>query len=114
LIFLLIDVLFGLSIRITFLDAHIAFKMVYYGFCMACFLSMVWKPKLTVLIGAVESLVTLVALIIVMGLRVMVPTDRMLEAGAGFVTMPELLNFIIAGSIAYVAWSHGLRALHRT
>ena len=72
---------------------------------------MVWKPTLTVAIGAVESLVTLVSLIVVMGLRVMVPNDRMLESGAGLVTMPEILNFIIAGGIAYIAWTQGMQTM---
>ena len=111
LIFLLLDVVLGLSIRISFLDANNTFRMLYYGFCMACFLVMVWKPALTVAIGAVESLVTLVSLIVVMGLRVMVPNDRMLESGAGLVTMPEILNFIIAGGIAYIAWTQGMQTM---
>lgn len=114
LVFLLLDIVFGLSIRIAFLDTNTAFKMAYYGFCVACFLLMVWKPNFTILIGAAESLVTLVALIVVMGLRVMVPTDQVLESGAGIVTTPELLNFVIAGGIAYIAWSQGLQALHRS
>ena len=114
LVFLLLDVVFGISIRITFLDAHTSFRMLYYGFCMVCFLLMLWKPYLTVLIGAVESLVTLIALIIVTGMRVMVPSDQMLESGVGMVTAPQILNFIIAGSIAYIAWSQGLQALHRS
>jgi len=111
LVFLLLDVVFGLSIRIAFLDANNTFRMLYYGFCMLCFLVMIWKPALTVLVGAVESLITLLALIVVMGLRVMVPTDQMLESGTGIVTMPEVLNFVIAGSIAYIAWSGGMQEL---
>lgn len=113
LLFLLLDVIFGISIRIAFLDTHTSFKMLYYGFCMVCFLLMIWKPYLAVLIGAVESLVTLVALIVVMGMRVMVPTDEMLESATVIITMPQILNFIIAGSIAYIAWSQGLQALRR-
>ena len=108
LIFLLIDVVFGLSIRAAFLDAHTAFRMGYYAFCMGCFILMVWKPALTMLIGAVESAVTLASLIIVMGLRVMVPTDQMLETGG--ITVSELVNFMIAGGIAYIA---GLREYRR-
>lgn len=111
LVFLLLDVVLGLSIRISFLDANNTFRMLYYGFCMLCFLLMIWKPALTVVIGAVESLLTLVALILVMGLRVMVPTDQMLETGAGIVTAPQILNFVLAGSMAYMAWTGGMQQL---
>ena len=111
LVFLLLDVVFAISIRAAFLDTHTTFRMLYYGFCMACFLLMMWKPALTVLLGTVESLVTLVALILVTGMRVMVTTDEMIESGTGFVTPSELLNFAIAGSIAYVAWTSGAKKL---
>jgi len=114
LVFLLLDVVFGVSIRIAFLDAHTSIRMLYYGFCMLCFVLMWWKPGLTVLIGAIESLVTLVALITMMGLRVLVPTDQMMSTGEGVVTASQMINFIIAGGIAYIAWSQGMRALHRS
>ena len=110
-VFLLLDVALGLSIRISFLDAHTTFKMLYYGFCMLCFVLMMWKPAFTVPISAIESLVTLVSLIVVMGMRVMVPSDPLLETGARLVTMPELLNFVIAGGISYVAWNQGMRSM---
>ena len=62
-------------------------------------------------VGVVESLATLVALIINMALRSMIVTDAMLETGAGFVTMPEIVNFLIAGGAAYVSWVRGVNAL---
>ncbi|MDH3265747.1 MAG: hypothetical protein OEM25_02170, partial [Gammaproteobacteria bacterium] len=71
----------------------------------------IWRPAWTELIGAFESLVTLVALIFGMGMRTLVPTDRMLESAAGLVTRQEIINFVLAGSIAYVAWRHGISRL---
>jgi hypothetical protein len=112
-LFLLLDLVFHYSIRVTFLDFATEFRMLYYGFCMLCFLVMVWKPGLTVLLGAIESLLALSALILVMGMRVMVPTDQMLETGAGAVTLREIINFIIAGGIAYVAWGSSMQQLSR-
>jgi len=110
-LFLLLDLVFHFSVRVTFLDISTGFRMLYYGFCMLCFLVMVWKPALTALIGAVESVLTLSALIIVMGLRVMVPADPTLETGAGVVTAREIINFVLAGGIAYVAWGSNMQEL---
>lgn len=110
-LFLLLDLVFHFSVRATFLDTSTGFRMLYYGFCMLCFLVMVWKPALTALIGAVESVLTLSALIIVMGLRVMVPADPTLETGASAVTAREIINFVLAGGIAYVAWGSSMQAL---
>lgn len=111
LLFLLLDLVFSFSIRATFFDANTSLRMLYYAFCMLCFLVMVWKPALSALIGAVESVVTLSALILVMGIRVMVPTDPMLETGAGAVTAREIGNFILAGGIAYIAWGNNMKEL---
>jgi hypothetical protein len=41
----------------------------------------------------------------------MVVTDTMLETGTGFVTMPEIVNFIIVGGAAYVSYAQGAKAL---
>lgn len=111
LVFLLLDLGFQFSVRATFLDSSTGLRLLYYGFCMLCFLVMAWKPALTALIGAVESVVTLSALIIAMGVRVMVPADPMLETGADVVTARELMNFVLAGGIAYVAWGSNMQQL---
>lgn len=110
-LFLLLDLVFHYSVRATFLDTSTGFRMLYYGFCMLCFAVMIWKPALTALVAAVESVLTLSALIIVMGLRVMVPTDPTLETGADFVTSREIINFVLAGGMAYVAWGSSMQKL---
>jgi hypothetical protein len=35
----------------------------------------------------------------------------MLETGVGFVTTPEIVNFVISGSIAWFSWQRGMTAL---
>jgi len=110
-LFLLLDLAFSFSIRATFFDANTSLRMLYYGFCMLCFLVMVWKPALSALIGAIESVVTLSALIVAMGVRVMVPTDPMMETGEGAVTAREVVNFVLAGGVAYIAWGNNMKEL---
>ena len=34
-----------------------------------------------------------------------------IETGQGYVTLPELFNFLLAGSILYFAWVRGAREL---
>jgi len=72
---------------------------------------MLWRPAWSVLISAFESLVTLSALIINMGMRTLLVSDRVLETGAGFITMPEIYNFLISGGVAYIAWIKGINRL---
>lgn len=86
-------------------------RAAYYGVCFTCLGLMLWRPAWTALISAFESLVTLSALIISMGMRTLLVTDRVLETGAGLVTMPEIYNFLISGSVAYIAWVKGINRL---
>jgi len=109
--FLVLDYAMGFNIRVAFLESYPVARIAYYGVCFTCLALMLWRPAWTVLISAFESIVTLSALIIGMGMRTLLVTDRMLETGAGLVTMPEVYNFIISGSIAYVAWVRGINSL---
>ena len=46
-----------------------------------------------------------------MALRSMIVTDQMLDTGAGFVSVEEVVNFAIVGTAAYVSWLRRLSAL---
>ena len=110
-VFLLLDYAIGFNIRIAFLESYTEARLAYYGVCFACLGLMLWRPAWTVLISAFESLVTLSALIIGMGMRTLLVTDRVLDTGSGLITMPEIYNFMISGGIAYVAWVKGINRL---
>ena len=112
-LFLLLDYFFGVDIRLAFLDASDTARLAYYSFCLACFAAMLWRPRWTVAIGAFESLITLAAMIIYMALRVMGLGTGTLEPGQDVVTVPEVVNFLISGGIAYVAWARGVAELTR-
>ena len=109
--FLLLDYGFGLNVRIAFLDTLPAARMAYYGICFACLGLMIWRPSWTTFIGTFESLVTLIALIFGMAVRVMIPNDAIFEENAAFVSAQEIINFIISGSVAYFTWIRGLKTL---
>ena len=110
-LFLSLDYGFGINVRIAFLETAPGLRRGYYGVLFACLALVLWRPTWGRLVGTVESLATLAALIINMALRSMLITDDMLETGAGFVTMSEIVNFAIAGTAAYVAWLRGMTAL---
>jgi hypothetical protein len=77
---------------------------------MSLFGLMLWRLALSNAMGAAESLLTLSLLIITMALRVMIVADEMIEEGRGLVTVRELLNFGIAGTITYVSLLRGILA----
>lgn len=110
-LFLSLDFGFGINVRIAFLETTPGLRLGYYGVLFACLALVLWRPTWSRLVGTVESLATLVALIINMALRSMLISVEMLETGRGFVTIQEVVNFVIAGGIAYFAWTRGLSAL---
>ena len=109
--FLLLDFVAGVNVRVAFLESLPGARVAYYAICFVCLALMIWRPAWTTLIATFESLTTLVALTFSMSLRVMIPTDAIFEENAPFVTYQEIVNFIVSGSMAYIAWIKGLKAL---
>ncbi len=110
-LFLLLDYGLGINVRVAFLDSLPTARVAYYGICFACLALMLWRPGWTTLIGTFESLVTLIALIFSMAIRVMIPNDAIFEENAAFVSIQEVFNFLISGSMAYYSWTKGLKQL---
>ena len=110
-VFLALDYGLGINIRVAFLDEFPGARATYYGICFTCLALMVWRPGWAALIGTFESLVTLIALILSMAVRVVVPNDAIFEENAAIVTVQEIINFLISGSVAYLAWVKGLKSL---
>lgn len=107
-IFVVLDYLLDFNIRLMFLDGWPGWRAVYYGVCFGFFGLMLWRPSWSSYIAATESLLTLSLLIISMAMRVMIVTDEMIEEVRGFVTVRELLNFAIAGTISYISLMRGV------
>ena len=100
--FLLLDFGAGLNLRLAFLEPWPGARVAYYGICFFCLALMLWRPRWTVLVGTFESLVTLVALILGMAIRVMIPNNAIFAENVSIVTLPEIANFLISGSVATI------------
>jgi len=112
-LFLLLDYLGGINVRIAFLDPWPAWRSLYYLACFGCFGVIAWRPGLTTLVTTVESLLTLAALITSMGVRVMTVSGSVLTSSPDIVTAEEILNFAIVGFIAWYGWFRGAEALKK-
>ncbi len=110
-LFLLLDYGFDINVRVAFLESLPAARVSYYGLCFGCLGLILLRPAWATLIGTIESLVTLIALILSMGVRVMVPNDVIFGENAAIVTVQEVINFVISGSMAYLSWVKGSKEL---
>lgn len=106
--FVALDAGWHVNVRLAFLDGAPGWRGVYYAVCIGCAGMMLWRPDLSTLVGGVEGIVTLTALILNLASRsMMIGADAFRP-----VTPEEVLNFLLAGTFAYIAWSRGLKALH--
>lgn len=110
-LFVTLDFGFDVNVRAAFLESAPGLRLVFYVVLFACFALILWRPALSNVVGLVESVVTLAALIINLALRSMMITHDVLATSAGPVTMAEIANFLIAGGAAYVSYTQGLRWL---
>jgi hypothetical protein len=110
-LFLLLDFVLGVNVRVAFLEPFPMARLAYYLICFVLFALMLWRPGWALLIGTIESLFAVVALTFSMALRVMIVTDEMIQTGVGFVTTEEIFNYLIVGGIAYFSWALGLKSL---
>lgn len=111
LIFIILDYFFGINVRLAFLEAWPGIRALYYFLCFFCLGLMFWRPDWSLWIGTIESALALSLLIVTMGVRVMTVSEQLLVTGTGLVTMSEIMNFMIVGMAAWVAWMRGIAAL---
>ncbi len=111
-VFLVLDFAVGVNVRLAFLADLPVLRVAWYAVCFGCFALMVWRPGWSEVIGAFESLVTLVALIIGVGMQVLLSADRAID-GQQVLNLQHVINFLLAGGIAYIAWFRGITALFR-
>jgi len=110
-VFLLLDYVLGINIRLASLDTLPGWRAAYYVVCFGCLGLLMWRPAWSLWVTTTESLLTLSMLIISMGARVFTVSDAMLETGTGVVTGEEIVNFIIAGGAAWIAYTRGSLAI---
>jgi hypothetical protein len=110
-IFLLLDSLLGINLRVAFLDACAGWRATYYLLCFACLVLIVGRPMLAARVATTESLIARAALIISVGVGVLSIPDALLDGGGVVLSAEEIVNFAIAGGAAWLGWHRGSLAI---
>lgn len=116
-VFVLLDYVGGVSVRVAVLDSMPFYKNLYYGFCILCGVGVFALPWLTPVVALFESsanfLMTVLAVFLPY-IRFATETDDFLTADlpatAGF-DAPYVVNVILAGGIAILGFHGSLRAI---
>ncbi len=113
LLFVILDYLLNINVRLAFLEAWPGMRALYYLLCFVCLGLMTWRPGWSPWIGTLESALALSLLILTMGVRVTSVSEQMLDGGTGLVTVSEIMNFMIVGGAAWLAYTRGMVDLRR-
>ncbi len=112
--FLLLDLAVGVNVRVAFLAGDWPLRAAYYGICLVCLALILWRPAWAAVVGAFESLLTLAALITRFGTRAILASDAALAGREPPLSIDAVINFLLAGGIAYLAWTRGMAAFRES
>ncbi len=110
-VFVAMDFWLHFNVRSAFFAESPGLRAIYYLICFAILVAIVLKPHAARLLCLIDSIFVLSALIISTASRILIVTDDMLETGRGLVTMPEMLNFMLSGTFAYITYRSSLAAV---
>jgi hypothetical protein len=116
-LFILLDYVWGISIRVTMFDSMPQYKKLYYGSCILCGVFLYAVPKLTPVVALFDSsinfLITVMA-VFMPYINFITKTDDFLTAKlptvAGFDT-PHIVNILLAGAIAILGFHGSIQML---
>ena len=116
-LFIWLDYLVGINVRVVVLDTMPLYKNLYYGFCILCGIGMFVLPRCTPLVALFESSINILMVVLAVFMpyiQTVMQSDNILdsewEAASAF-TIPHAVNLILARTIAVIAFHGSLRAL---
>ncbi|MHC4727600.1 MAG: hypothetical protein ACYS17_10280 [Planctomycetota bacterium] len=105
-VFILIDYIFGINIRVAALDSAPTYKILYYGFCILCGVCIFIIPRYSAVVALFESTINIIMLVVGFFLQYMQTITGMMDdvIGTDFkavensLTFESITNFAIVGS----------------
>ena len=116
-LFILLDYVGGLSVRAAVLDSMPMYKNLYYGFCIFCAVIMYFHPQFTAVVTLFESSIIVLFTVLSVFLpyiRFIMQADDVLNENwdiASAFSIPRIVNLMLAGTIAIVAFHGSIDAL---
>ena len=116
LLFILLDYLLGINIRVSALDTLPLQKNAYYGFCIICALCIYIFPKYSPLVALFESAINIIMIIFLLFLPYvrLISQDDILGEGwqaAESFSLQSIFNLILAANVAGFALKESINRL---
>jgi hypothetical protein len=115
-LFILLDYLLGINVRVSALDAMPLYKYAYYGFCILCGLCMYISPRYSPIIALLESAINYVLMILLLltpYIRCLMQEDIIGEGWQNVeaLTAQQIINLLIAALVAAYAFKASINKL---
>jgi hypothetical protein len=117
-VFVLLDYVWGINVRVAVLDAALQQKNLYYGFCVVCGVVMFLWPQSTPLVALGESAIN----VLMTALAILLPYMRNLQQvatidgdwkAAETFGVEGVTNLLMSGVIAAIAFHQSLNVIGR-
>ena len=112
--FIFVDYLWGVSVRVSALDSWPVYKNVYYGLCVLCGVSMYVVPRYTAVVALFESIINFTMIMLclfVPYVRNILFVDDILDADFKTMGGPSIVNLFIVGSCAALIFQTSLEII---
>ena len=120
-LFILLDYIWGVNVRVSALDSMPVYKNLYYGFCILCGVCMYFVPRYSAVVTLFESIINfgmIVFSIFMPYIRNMIYAEDILNAD--FKAMEEAINaqsianLVIVGSFVVLTFHKSIRTIQES
>jgi hypothetical protein len=114
-VFLVIELLWGVSFRVPFFITSSLARCVYYGFCLSCGGACYFRPGITFFVGLVESTINVVLLFVGFGSVLLNVITNAMEFGEASQTflIKSAISFAVTGIIWIACFKYSLSIFER-
>jgi len=114
-VFLIIELLWGISFRVPFFITSPLVRCVYYGFCLSCGGVCYFRPGITFFVGLIESTINVVLLFVGFGLVLLNVITNAMEFGGASQTflIKSVISFAVTGTIWIACFKYSLNIFEK-
>ncbi|MHC4594605.1 MAG: hypothetical protein ACYS9C_09495 [Planctomycetota bacterium] len=118
-LFILLDYIWGVNVRVNVLDSTPLYKSLYYGFCILCGVGMYIAPRYSAVVALFESAINFTMTILGLFLPYVqhLYTDDVLSADwevASSLSFERIVNLVLVGSVAIFVFKQSIQSIGET
>ncbi|MHC4337214.1 MAG: hypothetical protein ACYSTG_04590 [Planctomycetota bacterium] len=119
-VFILLDYVWGVNVRVTALDSRTMYKGLYYGFCIVCGAGMYIGPQYSAVVALFESTINFTMAVLGLFLpyvQYILYVDDVISAdwdAANAFTTERIVNLLLAGFVSILVFKESVRTIGET